>query len=102
MSNGVAHGFELLYKVVGKATESLAQRKPEEMVNVLGPLGSGFIIPSRARHVFVVAGGIGVAPLMFLVSDLARKNADLSNYRVFIGGRTEADLLASKPSTNVL
>jgi dihydroorotate dehydrogenase electron transfer subunit len=96
VSDDGVHGFELLYKVVGKATASLAQRKPEETLNVLGPLGSGFLIPSGARHVYVVAGGIGVAPLVFLVSDLGRKNADLSNYQVFIGGRTEADLLCCR------
>jgi dihydroorotate dehydrogenase electron transfer subunit len=93
ISNGITRGFELLYKVVGTATASLAQRKPEDIVDVFGPLGSGFIISSRTPRVFVVAGGVGVAPLVFLVSDLHRKNADLSSYQVFIGGRTEADLL---------
>jgi dihydroorotate dehydrogenase electron transfer subunit len=93
ISNGITHGFELLYKVVGTVTASLAQRKPGDIVDIFGPLGSGFLIPSRAKRVFVVAGGVGVAPLVFLVSDLHRKNADISNYRVFIGGRTKEDLL---------
>ena len=93
IENGITQGFELLYKVVGKATASLAQRIPEDIVDVFGPLGSGFIISTRTPRVFVVAGGVGVAPLVFLVSDLHRKNADLSSYRAFIGGRTEADLL---------
>jgi dihydroorotate dehydrogenase electron transfer subunit len=95
ISKGVTQGFELLYKVVGSATASLAQCNPGDMVDVFGPLGSGFIIPSRARRIFVVAGGVGVAPLLFLVSDLHRKNADLSNCRVFIGGRSKDDLLCS-------
>jgi len=95
ISSGTTHGFELLYKVVGTATASLAQHKPGDIVDVFGPLGSGFHIPSGTKRVFVVAGGVGVAPLVFLVSDLHRKNADLSNYRVFIGGRTKEDLLCS-------
>jgi dihydroorotate dehydrogenase electron transfer subunit len=93
IENGITHGFELLYKVVGTTTASLAQRKPGDIVDIFGPLGSGFLIPSWAKRVFVVAGGVGVAPLVFLVSDLHRKNADLSHYRVFIGGRTKEDLL---------
>ncbi len=93
IENGITHGVELLYKVVGTTTASLAQHKPGDIVDIFGPLGSGFHIPSQAKRVFVVAGGVGVAPLMFLVSDLYHKNADLSNYRVFIGGRTKEDLL---------
>jgi dihydroorotate dehydrogenase electron transfer subunit len=93
ISNGVVHGFELLYKVVGSATASLAKRKAGDNVDIFGPLGTGFLIPSGAKRVFVVAGGVGVAPLVFLVSDFHRKKVDLSNYRVFIGGRTKEDLL---------
>jgi dihydroorotate dehydrogenase electron transfer subunit len=93
IENGIPHGLELLYKVVGATTAALAQRKPGDIVDIFGPLGSGFFIPSQAKRVFVVAGGVGVAPLLFLVYDLHRKNADLSNYRVFIGGRTKEDLL---------
>ncbi len=95
IENGKTRGIELLYKVVGSATAALAQQKPGDLVDILGPLGSGFIIPARARRVYMVAGGIGVAPLVFLVSELHRKNTDLSNYRVFIGGRAREDLLCS-------
>ena len=93
IENDITHGFELLYKVVGPSTRSLAQRKPGDIVDIFGPLGSGFLIPARTKSVFVVAGGVGVAPLVFLVSDLHRKNVDLSDWRVFIGGRTKEDLL---------
>ena len=93
ISNGILHGFELLYKVVGTATASLAQRRPGDRIDIFGPLGSGFIIPPRIKRLFVVAGGVGVAPLLFLVSDLHRRQADLSNCRVFLGGRSKEDLL---------
>ena len=86
-------GFELLYKVVGKATAIMARQRPGDRVEVLGPLGTGFIIPRTARVVHVAAGGIGVAPLVFLAIQLHAKNFDFSNCRVFIGGRTREDLL---------
>ncbi len=93
ISNGITYGLELLYKVVGTATTSLAQRKAGDIVDVFGPLGSGFLIPSGTKRIFMVAGGVGVAPLVFLVSDLHRKSIDLSSCRAFIGGRTKEDLL---------
>ena len=34
--------IEILYKVVGKATEILSTRKKHEILDVLGPLGNGF------------------------------------------------------------
>lgn len=93
VSNGVTGGFELLYKVVGKATTMLALQKPGDMIDILGPLGSSFLVPRQAVRIYVAAGGIGVAPLVFLVSELHRKNADLENCRIFLGGRTHDDLL---------
>jgi dihydroorotate dehydrogenase electron transfer subunit len=92
-SNGAAEGLELLYKVVGKGTAALALQKPGDSVDILGPLGSGFLIPPRAKHIYIVGGGIGIAPLVFLVSQLQCQKTDLSNCRVFIGGRSKEDLL---------
>jgi len=34
--------IEILYKVVGKATEILSMKKKDDMLDVLGPLGNGF------------------------------------------------------------
>jgi len=93
ISNGQARGLELLYKVVGKGTAIMARQKPGDRVDILGPLGTGFIISRQAKSIHVVAGGIGVAPLLFLVSQLCRANYDFSNSRVFIGGRSKEDLL---------
>ena len=92
-SNGEIQGLELLYKVVGGGTALLARQKPGDIVDILGPLGSGFLIARQVRRIYFVAGGIGVAPLVFLASQLDRQNADLSNCRAFIGGRNQADLL---------
>ena len=93
ISNGQAEGLELLYKVVGKGTAVMARQQPGDTVDILGPLGTGFIIPRQARGIHLVAGGIGVAPLVFLASQLHRNNFDFSNCRVFIGGQTKEDLL---------
>jgi len=93
INNGVAQGLEVLYKVVGQGTAILARQKTGDGVDILGPLGCGFLIPRQAGRIFFVAGGIGVAPLVFLVSQLGRRNVDLSASRAFIGGRNQEDLL---------
>ena len=93
VSNGSTDSFELLYKVVGKTTNELARQKPGDMIDVLGPLGSSFIVPRQTERIYVAAGGIGVAPMVFLVADLLRKEFDLDKCRIFLGGRTKDDLL---------
>jgi dihydroorotate dehydrogenase electron transfer subunit len=45
--------------------------------------------------VFIVAGGIGVAPIPFLISHLLDKSIDRSQCKVFIGGKSKVDLLCS-------
>jgi len=93
IANGVTEGLEVLYKVVGQGTALLARQKSGDIVDILGPLGSGFLIPRQAGRIFFVGGGVGIAPLVFLVSQLDRRNIDLADCRAFIGGRNKEDLL---------
>jgi len=57
----------LLFKVAGKGTSWLSQRQTGEKIDILGPLGKGFSIEPGARNLLLVAGGIGIAPLVFLM-----------------------------------
>jgi len=57
----------LLFKVTGKGTLWLSQRQTGDRIDILGPLGKGFTIEPRAKNLLLVAGGIGIAPLVFLV-----------------------------------
>jgi len=61
----------LLFKVAGKGTLWLSQRQTSERIDILGPLGEGFRIPSviarQSKHLLLAAGGIGIAPLVFLM-----------------------------------
>jgi dihydroorotate dehydrogenase electron transfer subunit len=56
----------LLFKVAGKGTLWLSQRQTGERIDILGPLGKGFTIEPKSKHLLLVAGGIGIAPLIFL------------------------------------
>ena len=61
--------IEILFKAVGKGTEILSRKKEGELLDVIGPLGNGFnlsaLSPDDAQAI-LVAGGVGVAPLLFL------------------------------------
>ena len=86
-------GIELLYKVVGECTKKLSMSGKGDIVDIVGPLGNGFIIPDNCHRIFIVAGGVGVAPMLFLVLSLQEKGVDLSKCTIFIGGRTKDDIL---------
>jgi dihydroorotate dehydrogenase electron transfer subunit len=61
----------LLFNVTGKGTLWLSQRQTGEKIDILGPLGKGFGIPltksGQSKRLLLVAGGIGIAPLVFLM-----------------------------------
>lgn len=63
--------LEFLYAAVGAGTRALAALGPGAEVSVLGPLGRGFPLAHPGTPV-LVAGGRGVAPLLFAADVLAR------------------------------
>ena len=66
---------QVLYQVVGRGTKFLSRKLVGERLDVLGPLGHGFEVSEKGGGVLLVAGGIGVAPLIFLCEDLLRGRA---------------------------
>ncbi|PKN29480.1 MAG: dihydroorotate dehydrogenase electron transfer subunit [Deltaproteobacteria bacterium HGW-Deltaproteobacteria-21] len=65
--------FLLLYRVVGKGSEIMTGIEAGGRVSVLGPLGNGFRIPEDDRKMLLAAGGIGIAPLLFLAHRLGSR-----------------------------
>jgi dihydroorotate dehydrogenase electron transfer subunit len=75
-SGGLALLFEVrerrgTFDVGGRGTSWLSERVPGDSVDLLGPLGNGFSIQHGAQNLLLVAGGIGIAPLIFL-AEMAR------------------------------
>ena len=81
----------LLYEVVGKGTEWLAQRNKGEPIDILGPLGRGFDIASQ--RLLLVAGGVGVAPLIFLAEKAIE---DGRNVTLLFGAKTAKQVYPRK------
>lgn len=56
----------LLVSNVGRGTDWLTKRRAGDTLDILGPLGNGFTIDDKSRNLLLVAGGMGIAPLVFL------------------------------------
>jgi len=65
-------------------------------LNVLGPLGRGFTVSNDYERIFIAAGGIGVAPMVFLADVLKKNGFDLTQVHLFLGGRSKEDVLCSE------
>lgn len=72
-THGTPVGIDVVYVVVGKMTTLLARVRPGETLAAWGPLGNGFSSPTGAKHVGLVAGGIGQTPFLAYVRSLLGK-----------------------------
>ncbi|MFH0877085.1 MAG: dihydroorotate dehydrogenase electron transfer subunit [Candidatus Omnitrophota bacterium] len=92
--------LKILYEVVGKGTELLSGKNTKATIDILGPLGRGFDVKRLARFkkIYIVAGGMGVAPLLFLAKKLVHSPRSTVHGRptVLIGARTKGQLLGVK------
>ncbi len=51
----------ILFQVVGAGTAALARLQPGDALDLMGPLGRGFVLRAEAGRIAIVAGGLGVA-----------------------------------------
>lgn len=82
--------IEVLYEVVGRSTQVLSEKKAGESLDIIGPLGNGFSILDT-RYSILVAGGMGVAPLVFLAKKIGGRRAT-----VLIGAKTKNHIHCEK------
>lgn len=80
----------LLYQVKGLGTKMLAEKRPGETLDLLGPLGKGFSLDPRARKALIVGGGLGVAPLLPLAQELKRQRQKPT---IILGFNTSSQVL---------
>lgn len=99
--NGQTIGIEVLYKVVGEGTKKLSRVQTDDMVDIFGPLGNSFTFSNHHKTIYIVAGGIGVAPMVFLASYLWTKGVEPKKCKVFLGGRSKDDLLCRDAFLNI-
>ncbi len=81
--------LEILFRVVGKGTAMLSRFHRGDHLDILAPLGKGFIPGDPSGEKILVGGGIGLAPLYFLAKELVKSG----KVRLFAGGRSKEDIL---------
>jgi dihydroorotate dehydrogenase electron transfer subunit len=62
--------IELLYQVLGTGTRAMSAKDCGDVMDIIGPLGTGWCVPDDAGEVLLVGGGLGAAPLGMLAEDL--------------------------------
>lgn len=78
---------DMLIEIRGRGTAVLAQKKPGDTLDILGPLGKSFSIPGgKIKNVVLIGGGIGVAPLLGLAEALKGSGKKLT---LLYGGRNK-------------
>ena len=73
--------FEISYRIAGKGTQEMSNLRPGTKIDALLPLGKGFRLLGGDRLVYLVGGGIGVAPLLAVPGKWKKE------YRAFFGFR---------------
>lgn len=66
--------IEFMYQVVGEGTEALSKLNSGDELEITGPLGNGFDTDKINGRIAVVAGGIGTAPMCYLIKKLKGKD----------------------------
>ena len=65
----------IIYKVVGKGTEAMAQMMPGKKLDILTGLGNGFTAKEGSEKPLVIGGGVGAPPMYGVAKHLIEKGA---------------------------
>ena len=81
----------LLVRVAGEGTRHLVALAEGRVLSLVLPLGKGFSIPAdTVSKVLLAGGGVGVAPMLYLGSELKKRGFEVA---FLLGARSKDDLL---------
>ena len=99
--NDLNNWLTIWYKVVGTNTQLMTHLHPQQSVKIWGPLGQKpflFTDTYQADEVWLVAGGIGIAPLAFFERVIVESQNGLA--RIFYGVKTVKDIIKVEIETH--
>ena len=83
-----------ILEVKGSGTAFLAEKKVGDYLDILGPLGEGFIVSDKHVKPAVIGGGIGIFPLLMLSKKLTRP-------KVYLGFRDKGRVFMEEEFSEV-
>jgi dihydroorotate dehydrogenase electron transfer subunit len=86
----VAGTMTVLVRSYGRGSAWLCSRQPGTILDAMGPLGAPFAVRPKARHLLMVAGGVGAAPLLMLAEEAIRDGRQVT---YLMGAQDERGLL---------
>lgn len=86
--------LRLIFAVRGEGTRLLTEKREGDVIDLVGPLGKPFDIPADITNttVILIAGGIGIVPLMTLDEELPKA----VNRKFLLGVRSDSYLSVSR------
>jgi dihydroorotate dehydrogenase electron transfer subunit len=83
---GWAGTLEFVFDPAGPGTAWLAEAKPHQFLDVIGPLGKAFAYPRRLGTCLLIAQGHGAASMLFLAQELRARGKRVD---MILGARSE-------------
>jgi NAD(P)H-flavin reductase len=81
-------------RVVGSVTRNLQKLTTKDTIGIRGPFGNGWPIHQfKGKSIFLLAGGIGIAPLRSVIYALTSQRKDFADINLIYGTRTPQDLI---------
>lgn len=90
----VTEQMEITIMKAGRVTGLLHDCRPGQAVGIRGPYGRGYPLDEFAgKHVYIVGGGVGLAPIRSLFLTLVDRLADFQSVVCRFGARTPEDFI---------
>ncbi|MBI4358064.1 MAG: dihydroorotate dehydrogenase electron transfer subunit [Candidatus Omnitrophica bacterium] len=100
--------IEILYEILGRGTALLAEKRRGHALKALGPLGKPFTQKLNGKKRILVAGGVGVPPLIFLAetaphltSPRESRGREKEGLVLLIGCKSKSEVLPRRELTKV-
>ncbi|MBE0447889.1 MAG: FAD/NAD(P)-binding protein [Actinobacteria bacterium] len=86
--------FEHTIRLVGNLTRAIDRLAQGDIVGVRGPYGTGWPIDSaKGKDIFIIAGGVGLAPLRGLINLIIERRNDFGVVEIMYGSRKPDELV---------
>jgi dihydroorotate dehydrogenase electron transfer subunit len=74
--------IEILYKIVGPGLRLLAQKKPGDILSVLGPIGHAFDLHDTRPNTLLIGGGVGIPPMVFIADWMRQRQGSWKPFAI--------------------